>query len=222
MNRFFMLTTFLNRLMDPVPPPEPEFENGVCWEGTDIYCTSCNFEKMRCGFCAYAYRNSETGQCVKPKKCISNCLTYVSETECRDCNVGTKLTPQGVCETIPLDEFPCAVSNSDGECYGCFNYNMVEGKCVNEPCEDPHCMVCQEGGCYQCKTSHVMINYEECVPWVVNTAWNHCYDTDGGDYCVDCDQGYYNDNGVCKRNLVDNRCEAWNINTPTFEDYTEK
>ena len=207
-----MLSTFL-RVIDP------SRDNGFCWEGKDYLCTKCDVDNQRCAFCAYGYLNEETGQCVKPKKCISNCLSYASETECKDCNFGTQLNEDGICAQFSKSQFPCASADSKGACSSCFNVAIENKTCKTYKCSDPRCMVCSENGCLQCQMGHTMINLGTCAPWSSYPNWQHCYNTDGTKNCVDCDAGYYNDNGVCKRNLKDNKCEAWNINNPLFEDY---
>ena len=82
--------------------------------GKDRLCGGYDQFK-KCSFCFYSYFSFELKQCKQPRSKINNCLFYLDEEYCLDCESGFRLDIlSGKCKPIEMEN---CKSHMNGRCF---------------------------------------------------------------------------------------------------------
>jgi hypothetical protein len=156
----------------------------------------------RSGNCVSCYDgyNLESGKCVLApiqKPSDLGCATWDwKKQQCLKCSNNWVFNNLGVC--VPVSD-QCNTFDLSGLCVSCYDgYNLVAGKCVLAPIQNPTDAGCatwdwKKQQCLKCSNNWVFNNNGVCIP-----VSDQCKTFDLSGLCLSCYQGY---------NLVGGKCE---------------
>ena len=159
---------------------------GVCKDGKDEYCASCDGTKCNLCYASFIDGNS----CKAIETVISNCLIHESATKCTSCHVGY-MTDASACKEIT--EANCKVMNGDS-CAMCDNGLLEGGKCPGTTaCTIEKCKGCTKTDdtemCSYCDDGYTRSDDGKTCE-VAKTTVEGCASY-SSDKCTTCMFGYY-------------------------------
>jgi len=172
-------------------------------------CNTFDSSTGRCTTCYNGYDLQLDGTCQLSTKNTApsdaGCGTWDWKNQkCLECSNNWVFNGSGVC--VPVSD-QCNTFDRLGNCFSCYlGYNLVAGKCVLAPIQNPTDAGCgtwdwKNQKCLQCSNNWVFNNNGVCVP-----VSDQCNTFDISGNCVSCYLGY---------NLVSGKCVLAPIQKPT-------
>lgn len=165
--------------------------------------TRCSmiFESGQCQMCIRSYGSESRFRCLVPEVEIPNCLTYLSETECANCEVGYELT-ENACVKLTEIKDDC-LWPTNGSCSLCKQGLLLKsGKCVKNTYAMRNCLyysILYAGViCSRCARDYVS-DYSSGKNVCVKAQGNllNCISTFDGKECSQCQLNYFKNEEGC-------------------------
>ena len=116
-----------------------------------------------CVFCYHGYLKN--GECFQPKTHIKNCLTYLNDISCANCEFGYYLDMKSFdCKKIKIKDCATVKLNDSDKCFLCGNrHQLINNKCDGPRCEQENCLICNEGLCIKCVEGYSLTQELKCI-----------------------------------------------------------